>query len=48
MSEAHRRPAIFLKISLDRTFQSYSKNGVKVEIQAKTDQVMGPQKGQIF
>jgi len=36
------------KISLERKFQADSKNGVKVEIQAKTDKVMGLQKGLIF
>ena len=36
------------KIPLDRKFQADSKNGVQIENQAKTDQVMGPQKGLIF
>jgi len=46
--EAHRRTTIFVKISLDRKLQADSKNGVQIEIQAKTDQVMGPQKVLIF
>jgi hypothetical protein len=33
----------FKKISLDRKFQADSETGVKVEKQAKNDQVMGPQ-----
>jgi len=46
--EAHRRPGILKIISLDRKFQVDSKNGVKVEIQANTDQVIGPQKWLTF
>jgi hypothetical protein len=33
---------------LERKFQSDFKNGVQIENQAKNDQVVGPQKGQIF
>jgi len=36
------------KILLDRKLQVDSKNGVKVKLQAKTDQVMVPQKWQTF
>ena len=42
--EAHRWPKILKKISLYKKLQADSKNGVQIEIQAKTGQVMGPQK----